>query len=440
MLKLSYIFNHKLFKNSFVYASSNVIRSAIPFFLLPVLTRYLTPTDYGVVATFQVLLAIGVVFVGLNMDGAVAVNFFKIEKQKLEVYIGNVVFILFISFLLTFGIIYAVKTPLSHLVKFPENWFPIIIVVALSQFIFTMTLTLWQVEQKPLPYGLFQISQTVLNVILSLFFVVALNWQWHGRLIGIIVTSIIFGLISLFIIYKREYIKFSFNKTYIKDALLFGIPLIPHALGDWIMTSIDRFFINSMVNVAATGIYTVGYQVGMIIGLLAMSFNRAWSPFLFEKLKENSSATKIKIVKFTYLYNIGIIILALALSLVAPRFLEFFVGKNFYGAYKYVLWIALGYAASGMYYMVVNYIFYVKKTYILAWITFFSAAINIILNYFFIKANGAIGAAQATTVTSLIFFILTWTLSARVYKMPWLLWRYDSEGNNKQNYGTGTCR
>lgn len=72
-------------------------------------------------------------------------------------------------------------------------------------------------------------------------------------------------------------------------------------------------------------------------------------------------------------------------------------------------------------FMVVNYIFYVKKTYILAWITFLSAAINIVLNYFLIRANGAIGAAQATAITFFVSFILTWILSAKVYNMPWLL-------------------
>lgn len=295
-----------------------------------------------------------------------------------------------------------------------------------------MALTLWQVEQKPLPYGIFQISQAVLNVTLSLILVVVLNWRWQGRLLGIIIASIIFGFIGLFVIYTRKYIKLTFNKAYIKDALFFGIPLIPHALGGWVRASIDRFFINSMVNVAETGIYTVGYQVGMMIGLLATSFNQAWSPFLFEKLKENNSAVKIRIVKFTYLYDAGIIVLALALSLVAPWFLELFVSKNYHSAYKYVFWIAMGYAANGMYFMVVNYIFYAKKTYILAWITFISAGINVILNYFLIKANGAIGAAQAMTVSFFVNFILTWILSAKVYNMPWRVWGYVGEEDVKR--------
>ena len=277
LLRFSNILNHKLFKNSFIYTVSNVIRNAIPFLLLPVLTRYLTPSDYGLVATFEVLLAVVVVFINLNMHGAIAVNFFKISRQELEVYIGNVVFILFISFLLVFSMIYIFKTPFSNLIKFPEGWLSIIGVTALFQAFFTIALTLWQVEQKPLPYGVFQILHTILNMTLSLILVVFFNWGWQGRLLGIIIASIIFGFISLFIVYRRGYIKFTFNKAYIKDALFFGIPLIPHASGMWIMASIDRFFINSMVNVAATGIYTIGYQVGMIISLIATSFNQSFT-------------------------------------------------------------------------------------------------------------------------------------------------------------------
>jgi len=41
-----------------------------------------------------------------------------------------------------------------------------------------------------------------------------------------------------------------------------------------------------MVGVNDTGIYIIGYQVGMIIGLLAHSFNLIWSPFLLIRLAE----------------------------------------------------------------------------------------------------------------------------------------------------------
>ena len=387
------------------------------------MTRYLTPTDYGITATFNILLSMMIVFVGLNMHGAVNINFFKLNKEGFKEYIGNVIIILFTSFVLVFAIVYFLKSPISIITKIPENWILIAVIVALFSFISKINSSLWQVEQKPLPYGLFQISRTILNVVLSLIFVVTLAWGWQGRLLGVIITSITFGLLSIFIIFKRNYINITFYKNYIKDALFFGIPLIPASLGGWVITGIDRIFISSMVGVAATGIYTVGYQVGMIIGLLATSFNLAWTPFLFEKLKENNYSTKVKIVKFTYLYFIFIILLALSLGFIAPYFLKIFVGKNYHSAYKYVLWIALGYAFNGMRFMIVNYIYYVKKTYISAWVPFFCAGVDILLNYILIKANGAIGAAQATTITYFIYFIAQWIISAKVYEMPWNIWR-----------------
>ena len=46
----------KLVKNIFIYTSSNILKSTLPFLLLPVLTRYLSPADYGIIATFEVLL------------------------------------------------------------------------------------------------------------------------------------------------------------------------------------------------------------------------------------------------------------------------------------------------------------------------------------------------------------------------------------------------
>jgi len=65
-------------------------------------------------------------------------------------------------------------------------------------------------------------------------------------------------------------------------------------------------------------------------------FNPTQIHFYMRNLK-NKYSTKVKIVKFTYLYDVGIIFLVLVLFFVAPYFLKFLVSKNFYFAYKYVL-------------------------------------------------------------------------------------------------------
>jgi O-antigen/teichoic acid export membrane protein len=114
-----------------------------------------------------------------------------------------------------------------------------------------------------------------------------------------------------------------------------------------------------------------------------------------------------------------------------PTFFKYFLGKQFVGSGVFVSWIALGYAFKGMYLMVVNYIFYVEKTQILAMVTFLTAGINCILNYMFIGHYGAIGAAQATTIVYFINFLLVWYLSAKVYPMPWNLVSNQKKVNRK---------
>lgn len=421
------LIRHKLFKNSLIYSGSNIINRAIPFLFLPVLTRYLSPNDYGIIATFHIVNFFCTIIIGVNTHGALSTNYFKLEPKELKVYTYNLFYIIGVGFCLVLGIFLIAGHDIASSLKIPTTLLIIILFNALFEFVSTLILTLWQVEEKSFFYGIFQITKTATNIAISLFFIIILQWNWWGRVGGVLISSAIYALISLIILFKCQYLKFSFNLNYIKDALNFGIPLIPHSLSGWIMTASDRIFINSMIGVADTGIYTVGYQVGNIIGLLATSFNKAVTPYIYQKITENKLSLKIKIVKFTYLYYLTIILLALSLSYIAPIILKYFVSQEFQSASKYVIWIALGYAANGMYYMVVKYIFYIKKTYILAWVTFTSAIVNLILNYFLIKANGAIGAAQATTITLYLTFISVWFLSAQVYHMPWAFWRYKNE-------------
>jgi O-antigen/teichoic acid export membrane protein len=174
-----------------------------------------------------------------------------------------------------------------------------------------------------------------------------------------------------------------------------------------------------MVGIADTGLYTVGYQIGAIIGLAGVAFNQAYVPWLFRKLNMNSGQDKIKIVKFTYLYFFVIVSTAVILGALAPFLMRVLVGAQFQGSSMYVIWIALGYAFDGMYYMVVNYIFYAEKTHLLAIVTFMGTIINIVFNYFFIRWSGAVGAAQATSLMYLLSFLFVWFLSSKVYPMPW---------------------
>jgi O-antigen/teichoic acid export membrane protein len=408
-----------LLQSASIHTISRFINAIIPFLMMPILTRYLSPTDYGFVAIFNVLLGVAAPFVGLSTNGAIGVRYFNKTKSDLSKYIGNCLIVLATSFLVIALMIWLFSEPISVLSAFPRDWLWLIAIVAASQNICNIMMTIWQVDNKAVKYGIFQNLLTLTNISLSIVFVVVLKKNWQGRIEAQVISAVIFSVVAFYLLYRNGWLKFSFDKGDISDALRFGVPIIPHELGAMMIVQTDRMFLANMVGVATAGIFSVGYQFGNIIQLFTSSFNAAYVPWLYGRLKLNDPLVNRNIVYMTYIYFVVIVIIAIVLSLITPWFLKYYVGKDFVSAGKYVFWIALGYAFNGMYYMIANYICFAGKTAVLALVTFVTALLNIGFNYVLIKVNGPVGAAQASALSFFVSFVFTWILSARVYSMPW---------------------
>lgn len=412
----------KLIKNSFVYVLGDVLNKSIPFFMLPVLTRYLTPEDYGIIASFTALVSVLAVFTGLSVHGAVNVNFFRMKKNELKEYIGNTIIILNISTFIVFIVILFAHPLLSGRLELEPEWIFIAVVLAFAQFLTTINLVLWTAEQKPKHYTAYQLSQSVLLMCLSVIFVVSFKMDWEGQLIAQSIGTTLFSGISLIFLFKRGYLKFRFNTVYVKDALKFGIPLVPHQMSMWLKTGADRMILMALVGSAATGIYSAGYQIGTVISVLVTAFNKAWGPYLFRVLADNPTIkTKLKLVKFTYLYMAVIIVIAVIFAFTAQNLVPVFLGDKFSSSTQYVLYFSIAFAFQGMYSMVGNYMFYEKKTNLVAYVTFTSSLLHVGLTLLFVSEHGSIGAAYSTVISYFVTFIATWYLNNRIYPMPWLL-------------------
>ena len=412
-----------LVRASAVYASSRVINAAIPFLLLPVLTRYLTPEDYGKTAMFAVLLAFTSPLVGLSLHGAISVRYFDTKETDIGDYIGNCFFIVAASTLVVGAVVWLFAGKISAVAALPIQWLWAIVLLPAVNFAGAVQTTVWQAREQPIRFALYSNASTVVNLGLSLLMVVGLGTDWEGRVAAQVMASLTLGSLALFLLCRGDLGRFRYNPASVRNALRFGIPLIPHAIGSIVIGQTDRIFLTNMVGVAATGVYSIAYQFGMMIELAAGSFNQAYVPWLYRNLGLNDATAKRRIVKLTYLYFGVILACALLLALIVPPFLRFFVGSAFVGAGDYIFWSALGFAFGGMYYMVANYIFYAERTSALASVTFLTAVLNVGFSYALIRRNGAVGAAQATTLSMFTSFILTWLVSARVYPMPWRLWR-----------------
>ena len=279
--------------------------------------------------------------------------------------------------------------------------------------------TILRNEQRAYMFGIFEISNTLIKLSLTILLLIVFSFSWYSQVVGTMIGAFIFFIIGIIYMIKREYITMEFNKDKIKDILNISLPLIPHVLGAVVIAMSDRLFIEQMISIEAVGIYSVGYMFGMIVMIFTDAFIKAWSPWFYKTLVNPSDNKKEKIVKYTYIYIVGIFILAILISIIGEFILPYVVDTRFYAASEFILWISIGYAVQGVYKIFFPYLVHINKTSFLAFSTITAATLNLIFNYILIKEFGTIGAAYATILAFSVSAILVFLYQKKNFYMPW---------------------
>lgn len=416
------LLNNSLVKSTGIYTITKVINSSIPFFLLPVMTTFLTPVDYGVISMITTVVAFVTPFVTLNLDSAIVRRYYY-KDNSISSYIGTCVYIIAVLCLIVTIILALLGFRLGKFIQVPE--FVIYLIPIYCVFLFYKTIVLynWQVKGEPVKYGVLSILSTLVEVTVAIVLIVYFGFNWQGRAISLLFTAFIMAFFSICYLYKKGMIKMHFNREFANHAIIFGTGLIPHALGASMMVLANRFFITNMVSIEETGLYGVATSLASILSFVTLSFNNAYCPWLFERLSKKELKVNRQVVKVTYVYLVFLILLgALAFFFISLIF-PFFVNQSFNAALKYIPWLLLGYVFQGGYFMMTNYILYSEKTIYNGIVTIISGLISLLLNFVLIRQYGAVGAAMAFSATYLIYFMITWTVANYVYKMPWNLLR-----------------
>jgi O-antigen/teichoic acid export membrane protein len=417
----------KLAKNISIFTFFNLLNAGIPFLLLPLLTTYLSPSDYGIIDIFGSLVMVFTPIVGLSILSSLNRYYFEKETIDFNVFV-HTVFLSLLRYGLTFIVVVsALGVFFGDTLSEEANVPPIVVILAVLYVFFSqiseILLLIWRISYRTVWYGIFRVSKTALDIGLTLYLIIILDYNWEGRIVPQLVVAALFGLIAISILRRQGFIlnRLKYNKDYNRKALDFGVPLIFHSLSGYVIAVSDRFFILYFLGLESTGIYGVAYQIGMVVGLFQNSFNQAWLPYFFGSLKKNSPEAKLRIVKITYFYFVALLLIVVFFYFITPYIYYYLIGESFQKGIEVVIWVLLGYAFNGMYKMVVNYLFYSKETKAIAWCTGFSAFLNLVLNYFLINLNGIKGAAQATALSFLFLFLVVLILSSKRHKIPWNL-------------------
>ncbi|MFD1757059.1 lipopolysaccharide biosynthesis protein [Rufibacter sediminis] len=418
----------KLIKSFSIYTIAGFFGTGANFFVLPILSRYLTAIDYGVQSIFNSYVLILVPLIGLVSSGYLTVEYYRVkDKKEYASLFSSVQFIPVLPFvLLLLGAVLFYK-PLGSLLEIPsgsEHMVWMIVVLALLTIYIDSFFSYLVIRKKANHYFVFNVSKTCVEILFTLLLVVKYEMGWHGRIYAWLLANVLYFLITIIYFYKEDLLTFDFKKKYYIAGILYGLPLILHTIGKFVISQSDRIFIANILSIADVGFYNMAVQISSLLLIFVNIFQKIYTPFVFERLVELTVSKKIQIIQLSYAFLICLLFGLFLVTLLSPFLFGTFIDVKFKASIPYIFWITLSYVFWGLYIVFSAFIYYYRKSLYMAYIAVVNIVTNLIFNYFLIKKFGVVGAAYATSISYLITLILVFYYSNRLLPLPWFSFNF----------------
>ena len=403
-------------KQTLVYTGGVVLGKVASFVMLPVYTRYLTPADYGVLELLGMTIEVIGLISGVGIMGAVF-KFYHAEHNqagKNDVISTAAIGVGAIAMAVTLGGL-IIAPEISRLTFGSEANLPYLqlyFLLFLFQNFEQVPLALIRAENRAGLFVTVNAIKLVAMLSLNILFVVYFRMGIRGVLTSSILTSAAVSMTMSAYAFRR--VGFGFTRARFRGMLVFGIPLVPWWLGNFILVFSDRFFLNHYTNTSTVGIYSLAYKFAFLLNALAYGpFETIWTSARFEVAKR-PDASEIYARVFFYL-NVILGVLGLLLALFVRDFLSVMSDPAFLPAYRVVPFLIAAQIVFiwAAYWSVGIYLSGTTKS--LATGAIVLVPLTLILNYLFIPPFGMYGAVAATIGAYAARFLWTYYFSQRYY-------------------------
>ncbi|HEX2536404.1 MAG TPA: polysaccharide biosynthesis C-terminal domain-containing protein [Chitinophagaceae bacterium] len=409
----------KIFRSFSIYVVASVLSAAINFLLLPYLSNRLTPADYGMVAIFNTYVSILAPLMSLLCYSYLNVQYYKTkDRSALVRAVSSVHAIPFLFFLGYLLVVFLFYRPLTAAMEVPDGSVPWLLLVPVFGLIVNYNEifnSLLIIEKRAALFGGITVARVLLEAVLTICLISVFDLGWEGRLFAWLAATVLLMLFGFVHLLRRGLLKPVWDASFVRASLAFGLPLLLHTIGKFIINQSDRLFLTKMISISEMGIYNVGYQIGSIVLIFCTAFNNSFVPFLYERLSHLTEKGKKEIARISLFFILALALVVAALILLSPWFFRTFLDARYYRGWRYVSWIGLAYWFWGIYLVFSGYLFYYKRTRFLTFLAVFNVVVNIGLNYLLIGRYGAIGAAYATALSFFLVTVIVVAAASRIH-------------------------
>lgn len=399
-------------KASLWFVFCSIVQKGIAFLTTPIFTRILSQTDYGVFSIYNSWLSILTIIVTFVLAmGHFNKGMIKYENDR-DGYTSSILCLATILVIAYFGMYISFRNFWNRIFELNTT----IMVMMFVEILFAESMALWSIRQRfEFRYkGVVFVTllSNGLGTLLSVFLVLSHDeFQVEYRILGtVIIHVLVYGIIYVLVLSKgRTY----HNSEYWKYALRYNLPLIPHYLSLILLNQSDRIMIGRICGSEFSAIYTVAYQVAVIMNIVTNAIHASFTPWAFENIKRKSYyKIGIYTLRLEILFSIGCFLF----TLFAPEIVMILGGQGYYAAVWIIPPVTMSVVFNLLYSLISNIEFYYERTKLVMVGTIIAASLNILLNAIFIPIHGFVAAGYTTLACYMILAGLHYCFVRRIFK------------------------
>lgn len=402
-------------KASFWFVICNIVQKAMSVLTIPIITRMLSTSEYGIYSVFNSYGNTLIIFATLSVyANGYYVGMKRYDDDKLR-YTSSVSGLMFFLTTALFVIFLVFKHTVTAYTGLAFSVWVLIFIWIYGQ----SMVNLWFTENRyEFKYRLI-VAATIFTAISTPFLKIVLISLFEkkgidkslGAILGLVIPVAIVGLLALFAMTLKG--KTLFVKNYWKFALAFNIPLIPYYLSQTILNQADKIMIERIDSASSAGIYSVAYSLAMTINIINSAINGSFTPWQFQNMAKGNYKIVAKVI------NIIMLLLAAAnlmLIFIAPEIIKVFAAKEYMQAIYVIPPVTIGVLIIWLTQVFINAEFYFEKNKLIAMSSVMSAILNIILNAIAIPRYGFLAAGYTTLICYLANMIFHGFASTHLLK------------------------
>lgn len=413
----------KIISHGGIYLIGTILQRCVSLVMLPIYTRCLTPSDYGIIELLSMTLDFVGIILGMRIGQALFRFYHEYKEQKdrgevistaVYLVVGLNLFGVLIIGLFSHSLSALIFDDLSQV----RNLMLFSLCLLGAGFI-EIPMTYIRAQQRPWLFVMFSALKLITQLSLNIYFVVYLRLHVEGVIYSAILSSLFIGSMLAGYTAMSCGVRFSIEKM--KKLVSFSLPLMLTSMLAFYITFGDRYFLKVYSGIHEVGIYSLAYKFGFLLsGFIVQPFMNIWDSEKYIIYKNGNKSNQYN--RIFQSYNVVIFIAVLCITLFVKDLLALMSEESFWPAYRFVPVIIAAYTINSWAGFVNIGVLIHEKT---IEITYGAVIATVVITFgyvFLIPRFGGLGAAWASLIAFAAAFMWVYFRSKRLYDMQ-LQWR-----------------